>query len=161
MGVCRVRALITAPLPQVWEFIIKPENMHLWGPLTRPVTGIHRPLQEGDRVTQYRRDFFRSYSQVLLVEKFVPYHSLQVRDLSPSGTRMNATATISVEEARDRESTWIEEAIFYSLGSSWMMQLLDRLLINPILQLVANYKTNNAFHRLQAIIEKPQAAVLS
>src|SRR6266567_6130408 len=97
MGVCRVRALIKAPLPQVWEFLIKPENMHLWGPPTRPVTGIDRPLQAGDRVTFYRRDFFRNYSQVLLIEEVVPYRSLHVRDLSKAGTRLGATATISVE----------------------------------------------------------------
>ena len=65
MGVCRVRALIPAPLPQVWEFLIKPENMHLWGPPTRPVTGFDRPFEAGDRVTFYRRDFFRNYSQML------------------------------------------------------------------------------------------------
>lgn len=58
VGVCRVRALIRAPLPHVWEFLIKPEHMHLWGPLTQPVTGIDQPLQAGDRVTQYRKDSF-------------------------------------------------------------------------------------------------------
>jgi ligand-binding SRPBCC domain-containing protein len=57
MGVSHVRASIRAPLPQVWEFLIKPENMHVWGPPTRPVTGFDRPLQAGDRVTLYRRDF--------------------------------------------------------------------------------------------------------
>lgn len=133
MGVCRVRALISALLPSVWEFLIKPEHMQLWGPLTRPVTGIDRPLQAGDRMTQYRRDFFRHYSQVLLVEKIVPYRSLHVLDLSPGAARINATATISVEEAKDREATWIEEAIFYSLGSGRVMQWLDRWLINPLL----------------------------
>ena len=55
MGVSRVRALIRAPLPQVWEFLIKPENLHVWGPATRPVTGFDRPFQAGDRVTFYRR----------------------------------------------------------------------------------------------------------
>src|SRR5713101_4766796 len=144
MGVCRVRALISAPLSQVWEFLIKPENMHLWGPLTQPVTGFDRPLQAGDRVTQYRRDFFRHYSQVLLVEKIVPYRSLHVRDLSPDAARINATATISVEEAKDREAKW-----------------LDRWLINPILQLVAGYKTNKAFRRLQAIMASSHAPVSS
>jgi hypothetical protein len=54
----------------------------------------------GDRVTHYRRDFFRHYSQVLLIEKIVPYHSLHVRDLSPQAARINATAMICVEEAR-------------------------------------------------------------
>jgi uncharacterized protein YndB with AHSA1/START domain len=161
MGVCRVRALISAPPSQVWEFLIKPENMHLWGPLTRPVTGFDRPLQEGDRVTQWRKDFFRHYSQVLLVEKIVPYRSLQVRDLSPGAARINATATISVEEAKDQEATWIEEAIFYSLGSGRVVQWLDRWLINPLLQLVAGYKTNKALRRLQAIIASPHAPASS
>src|SRR2546423_14422808 len=75
MGVSRVRARIRAPLPQVWEFLIKPENMHLWEPLTRPVTGFDRPLQAGDRVTLYRRDFFRNHSQVLLARDFFRNHS--------------------------------------------------------------------------------------
>ena len=161
MGVCRVRALISAPLSQVWEFLIKPENMHLWGPLTRPVTGIDRPLQAGDRVTQYRRDFFRHYSQVLLIEEVMPYHCVRMRDLSKAATRIGATATISVEETKDREATWIEEAIFYSLGSSPVVQWLDRWSINPLLQLVAGYKTNKAFRRLQAIMASPHAPVSS
>jgi len=42
MGVSRVRELIRAPLPQVWEFLIKPENMHVWGPPTRPDPEIKR-----------------------------------------------------------------------------------------------------------------------
>src|SRR6266852_4396505 len=156
MSVSRVSARIRDTLPQVWEFLIKPENMHLWEPLTRPVTGFDRPFQAGDRVTLYRRDFFRNYSQVLLVEKVVPYHSLHLRDLSPGA----ATAILSVEEARDREATWIEEAIFYSLGSGWILQWLDCLLINPILHLVAAYKTDRAFRRLQAILEKPHADII-
>src|SRR6516162_9997125 len=69
-----------------------------------------RPLQAGDRVTQYRKDFFRRYSQVLQVEKVVPSRSLHVLDLSPGAVRINATVSISVEEAIVREATWIEEA---------------------------------------------------
>ncbi len=164
MGVCRVRALIKAPLPQVWEFLIKPENMHLWGPPTRPVTGIDRPFQAGDRVTLYRKDFFRHHSQVLLVEQVVPFRSLHFRDLSPGAIRINVTAIVSVEEAADREATWIEEAIFYSLGKSRVMHWLDRLLINPVLQLVAGYNwngTNKAFRRLQAILQQSHAPVSS
>ncbi len=153
MGVSRVRARIQAPLPQVWVFLIKPEHLHVWGPATRPVTGFDRPFQAGDRVTFYRRDFFRNYSQVLLVEKVVPYHSLHLRDLSKGAARI----TLSVEEAKDRESTWVEEAIFYSLGSGQILQWLDRWLINPILHLVAAYKTDKVFRRLQAILEKPHA----
>src|SRR5436309_14775883 len=147
MGVSRVRARIRAPLPQVWEFLIKPENMHVWGPPTRPVTGFDRPFQAGDRVTLYRRDFFRNHSQVLLVEKVVPYHSLHLRDLSPGAARINVT----VEEARDRHATWVEEAIFYSLRSGRVLQWLDRWLINNTLHLVAAYKPNKPVIRLQPI----------
>ncbi len=39
---------------------------------------------------------------------------------------MNVTVIVSVEETADREATWIEEAIFYSLGKSRVMQWLDR-----------------------------------
>ena len=134
MGVFRWGALLNVPLSQVWEFVIKPENMHLWGPPTRPVTGIDRPFEAGDRVTIYRKDFFRENSQVLLVEQVVPYRSMHFRDLTHGAARMNVTATLSVAEAKDREATWIEEAIFYSLGNGWILQWLDRLLFNPILQ---------------------------
>jgi ligand-binding SRPBCC domain-containing protein len=151
MGICRVKALISAPLPQLWDFLIRPENMHLWGPLTQPITGFDRPLQAGDRVTQSRNDFFRHYSQVLLVEEVIPYRSLRFRDLSPGGLKIDARATIRVEAAEDQDATWIEEAISYSLGSSWAVQWLDRWLINPVMQLVAAHKTNKAFRRLQTL----------
>jgi hypothetical protein len=157
MGVFRWKALLNVPLPQVWEFLIKPENMHLWGPATRPVTGFDRPFQTGDRVTIKRRDFIRNQSQVLLVEKIVSYQSLHFRDLTPGAARMNVTATISVEQARDRESTWIEEAIFYSLGKSRVLQWLDRKLFNPIFQVVVSYQGNKVFRRLQTHLEKPHA----
>ena len=98
---------------------------------------------------------------MLLVEQVVPYHALHLRDLSPSDLSPTATRiTLSVEEAKDREATWIEGAIFYSLGSGWILQWLDRLLINPILHLVAAYKTTKAFRRLQAILEKPHDSIL-
>jgi hypothetical protein len=83
MGVCRVRALLPAPLVRVWDFVIDPRNMHLWLPLTGPVAGLDRPLLPGDRLTQWRRDLFRRYRQELLVEEVVPYRSFRVRDLSP------------------------------------------------------------------------------
>lgn len=157
MGVIRVRALIRVPLPQVWQFLIKPENMHLWGPPTRPVTGFDRPFQAGDRVAWDRRDYFWDHRQVLVVEKVVPYHSLHLRDLSPGATKINVTVTLSVQEARDREATWVNEAISYSLGSGWILKRLDRLLINPIFQLGASYRGNKAFRRLQTILEKSHA----
>jgi len=161
MGTLRVRALISAPLSQVWDFLIRPENMHLWGPLTRPVTGIDRPLQAGDRVTQYREDFFRRYSQVVLIEEVVPYCSMRLRDLSRTGIKLNAGGIISVEPTGEGEATWIEEATFYSLGNSRLMQWLDRRLIHLILQLVAEYKVNKAFRRLQAIMASSHVQVSS
>jgi len=155
MGVSRARVLIKVPLPQVWEFIIQPQNMHLWGPAKRPVTGFDRPLQVGDRLTWDRRDLLWNHHQVLLVEEVVPYHSLHLRDLSATG--MNVSATISVEETEDRETTWVEEAIFYSLGSDRVLQWLDRWLINPIFNLPLAYKGSQVFRRLQSLLEKPHA----
>ena len=151
-------------MSQLYIGVNKPEHMHLWGPFTRPVIGIDRPFEAGDRVTLDRKDFFDFFwhhSQVLLVEKVVPYHSLHLRDLSPGAVRMNVTVIVSVEETADREATWIEEAIFYSLGKSRVMQWLDRSLVNPVLQLAAGYRTNKAFRRLQAILQQPHAPVSS
>jgi hypothetical protein len=138
----------------VWEFIIDPGNMHHWAPLTEPVTGVDRPLQPGDRVTQWRRDFFRRYSQELLVEEVVPYRSLRLRDLSPGGRRMDATATISVEEAGDPGATWVEEAISYSLGDGPVARRADRWLVNPLLQAVIRRKTSRAFRRLGKLLAR-------
>jgi hypothetical protein len=135
--------------------------MHLWGPLTQPVTGIDRPLQAGDRVIQYRHDFFRRYSQVLLIEEVIPYRALHLRDLSKSGSRLNATGIISLEPAQGQEATWVEESIFYSLGNSRAWQWLDHLLVNPLLQPIAAYKTGKAPRRLQAILAHPRATMHS
>jgi hypothetical protein len=164
MGICRVRTVIKAPLPQVWEFLIKPENIHLWGPFTRPVSGLDRPFEAGDRVTLSRRDLFGTHSQVLLVEQVVPYHSMHLRDLSKGASRLNVTAIVSVAEARDPEATWIEEAICYSLGKGRVMHWLDRWVINPVLQVVAGANwngTHKAFRRLRASVEQPHAPVSS
>ena len=155
MGVSRARMLIRVPLPQVWEFIIRPQNMHLWGPPKRPVIGFDRPMQAGDRLTWDRRDFLWNHHQVLLVEEVVPHHSLHLRDLSATG--MNVTVTLSVEKDEDREATWIEEAIFYSLGSGRVLQWLDRWLINPLFNLPVAYKGSQVFRRLQSLLEKPHA----
>ena len=126
------------------------------------MTGIDRPLQAGDRVMQYRRDFFRHYnSQILLNEEVVHYRCMSMQDLSKAATRIGATTTISIEEAENREATWVEEAIFYSLGNRWVVQWLDRWVINPLLQLVAGYKTNKAFRRLQAIMASSHSPVSS
>jgi ligand-binding SRPBCC domain-containing protein len=155
MGTCCVKALISVPLPHLWNFIIRPENMHLWGPLSQPVTGIDRPLRAGDRVTQLRKDFFRRYSQVLLVEEVIPYRSLCFRDLSSAGLKFDARAAIRVEETSDREATLIEETISYSLGTTPTVQWLDCRLVNPVLQRVVGHKTNRAFRRLQALVGRP------
>jgi hypothetical protein len=152
MGVCRFRALLSAPLPRVWEFIIDPRNLHLWASATKPVTGIDRPLQPGDRITQWRTVFFRHYSQELLVEVVVPSHSFRVRDLSPKGRRMDVTATVSVEGAGSAGATWIEEAISYSLGDSPLARWADRWLVNPLFQVVVRRKTRRGFRRLADLL---------
>lgn len=139
----------------MWDFLIKPENIHLWGPYTRPVTGFDRPFKVGDCVTLSRKDFLWRRSQALLVEQVVPYHSLRMRDLSPGAVKLNVTVIVSVEEAVDRGVTWIEEAVFYSLGKSRALQWLDRSVVNPVLQLVAGYRTRKAFRRLWVSLEQP------
>jgi hypothetical protein len=105
--------------------------------------------------------FSGTTAQVLLVERVVPYHSLHLRNLAKGAERLNGTATLSVEEAKDREATWIEFAMFYSLGSGRVLQWLDRRLINPILHLVHSYGAKKAFRRLQALLEKPHSSVSS
>jgi hypothetical protein len=148
MGICRVRALIPAPLERVWEFIIEPQNMPRWVPFIESVSGVDRPLQAGDRLTQWRRDFFRRYSQELLVEELIPYRCFRLRDLSANGRRMDGTATVTVEQAADPRATWIEEAIAYSLGKGPLASRVERWLLDPLFRVVVRRKTNRAFHCL-------------
>jgi ligand-binding SRPBCC domain-containing protein len=154
MGVGRVRAQLPAPLPLVWEFIIDPRNLHHWGPFTKPVTGVDRPLQPGDRMTTWRKDFFRRHSQELLIEEVVPYRSFRMRVLSPGGRRMDVTATITVWEAEGPGATWIEEAIAYSLGEGRAARWVDRWLVNPLLQVMMRWKTSRAFRRLGRLLAR-------
>jgi hypothetical protein len=148
MGICRVRAPLSAPLPCVWEFIIDPRNMHHWLPLTDPVTGFDRPLQPGDRPTLWRRDFIRRHSEESLVEEVVPYSSFRVRPLWPAARRMDLTASLCVEEAADPGTTWIEEVISFSLGNGPVLRWVDRWLVNPVFEVLMRLKTRKAFRRL-------------
>jgi uncharacterized protein YndB with AHSA1/START domain len=153
MGVCRVRAMLSAPLPRVWEVIIDPRNMHHWVVgVTEPITGFDRPLQPGDRVTLWRRDFFRRHSEELLVEEIVPYRSFRVRALWPAGRRMDVTATLSVEEAAEPEATRIEEAISYSLGAGPVARWADRWAVTPLFRLAMSWKASRAFRRLGKLL---------
>jgi hypothetical protein len=132
----------------VWEFIIDPRNMHLWGPLAEPVTGIDRPLQAGDRFTQQRKGFFRNETQELLVEEVIPYRSFLLRVLPKQGSKMTGTATVKLEEAANPGTTWIEEVISYSLGDGAVLRWLDRWLLCPLLGVVVRLKSGKAFRRL-------------
>lgn len=152
MGVCRFRMLISCPPTKLWDFLIRPENMHLWGPLTEPVTDLDRPMQSGDRITQRRKDFFREYSQTLLVDELIPGQSLSFRDLSPAGSKLDARAVISVEAAAEPDDSWIEEAIFYSFGQGQFVNWLDRWFVNLLIQLVTTHKTKRAFRRLEKLV---------
>jgi uncharacterized protein YndB with AHSA1/START domain len=157
MGICRTKALISAPLPRVWDFIIDPRNLHRWGPATEPVTDIDRPLQAGDRLTFKRTDFFRRYSQMLLVEEVVPYRSIRLRDLLPDGGKRDVTATVSVEEAADLGTTWTEEAISYSLGDSRVVQWVDRWLVNPVFNVLVRWKGKRVLRRLADVLAQGHA----
>ena len=161
MGTCRFRALIPAPLERVWEFIIDPRNMHRWLPaLTEPVAGVDRPLQPGDRVTLWRRDFFRRHSEEHLVEEVVPYRSFRLRAQWPKARRMDVTATVSVEAAHPG-ATWVEEAISYSLGAGPLAQRLDRWLVNPLFDVLMRRKSGRALRRLGDLLAGEQEGGVS
>jgi hypothetical protein len=154
MGILRVRTLLSAPLPRAWDFIIDPRNMHHWLPLTDPVTGFDRPLQPGDRLTLWRRDFIRRHSEESLVEEIVPYRYFRVRPLWPRARRMDVTATLSVAEAADPGTTWIEEVISFSLGNGPVLRWVDRWLVNPVFEVLMGLKTRKAFCRLGKVLSQ-------
>ena len=144
MGICRVKALIPAPLPRVWEYVIDPRNIPLWVPNIESVAGVDRPMQAGDRLTQWRRDFFRLERQELLVEEVIPYRSFRLRILSAKGRPLNATAAVSVEQAADPGATWVEEAIDYSLGKGAFVRGVERWLLDPVVRALVRRKSGRA-----------------
>lgn len=148
MGIFRVKALIPTPLPRVWEYIIDPRNMPLWVPYIESVAGVDRPLQTGDRLTQWRRDFFRRQRQELLVEEVIPYRSFRLGILSAKGQPMDATATFTVEQAPDPGATWAEEAITYSLGKGPLVRRVERWLLDPLFLVVVRHHCNRALRCL-------------
>ena len=156
MGVCRHRALISAPLPQVWDLIARVENLHVWGPAIEPVPGIDRPMQAGDRVTFWRRDFFRRYTQELVVEEVIPQRCLRFRDLSKSGQKADVRAKLSVADSGHPESTWIEEEISYSVGKNRVILWFDRYLLNPLMQLAVASKSRKVFRRLEELFKNAE-----
>ena len=148
MGILRAKALIPTPLPRGWEFIIDPRNQPLWVPYIESVAGVDRPLQTGDRLTQWRRNFFRRKRQELLVEEVVPYRSFRLRILSAKGRPMDATATVSVEQAADPGATWVEEAIAYSLGKGPLARRVERWLLDPLFRVLVRHHSGRALRCL-------------
>jgi uncharacterized protein YndB with AHSA1/START domain len=156
MGCCRYRELISAPLPRVWDFIARAENLHVWGPAIEPVTGFDRPLQAGDRVTFWRRDFFRRHTQDLLVEEVIPQRLVRFRDLAKGGQKTETQAVLSVEASGDPESTWIQEEIIYSVGQNRAVQWLDRWMLGPLMQLAVSRKSRKVFRRLETLLSQSE-----
>ncbi|MBV9123085.1 MAG: hypothetical protein JO112_06995 [Planctomycetes bacterium] len=167
MGITCVKALISVPLPEVWDFIIRPENLHLWIPLKQPIPGIGRPWQAGDLVMERRklgrlnrllRRLLRlpAEDQVTqgLVEEVIPYHSFRLRVLVPEGAKLTASATVYVEAAEGGKATWIEEVISYSFTRP-VARRLDPWLINPLLGIMVRPMTKAAFCRLEAQLAQP------
>ena len=148
MGIYRFKALIPTSLPRVWEFIIDPRNQPLWVPYIKSVAGVDRPLQTGDRLTQWRRNFFRLKRQELLVEEVIPYRSFRLRILSAKGRPMDATATLSVEQAADPGATWVEEAIAYSLGKGLLARGVQRWLLDPLFGVLVRHHCKRALRCL-------------
>src|SRR5262249_43083568 len=95
--------------------------------------------------------------QMLLVEEVVPYRSFRLRDLSPDGSKRNATATVSVEEAADPGATWIEEAISYSLGEGRVVRWVDRWLVNPVFNVLTRWKSKPVLRRLGDVLAQGHA----
>jgi hypothetical protein len=154
MGIYRAKALIPTPLPRVWEFIIDPRNQPLWVPYIKSVAGVDRPLQVGDRLTQWRRNFFRLKKQELLVEEVIPYRSCRLRILSAKGRPMDATATVTVEQAADPGATWIEEAIALSLGKGPLTRRVQRWLLDPVFRVLVRHHSNRALRCLADLLAK-------
>jgi hypothetical protein len=69
VGILLVKALIPTPISRVWEFVVDARNLPLWVPYIESVEGVDRPLEKGDRLTQWRRDFFRLQRQEVIVEE--------------------------------------------------------------------------------------------
>jgi hypothetical protein len=124
--------------------------MHHWLALTEPVTGFERPLQAGDRLTLWRRDFIRRHREEHLVEEVVPYRSFRLRALWPSARKMDVTATVSVAEAADPGTTWFEEAVSFSLGNGPVLRRLERWLVNPVFGVLFRRGSRKACRRLAA-----------
>lgn len=116
------------------------------------VSSFCRPLQVDDRLTFKRTDSFRHYSQRLVVEVIIPHRFFRLRDLSPDGSKRNATATVSVEEAAEPGTTWVEEAISYSLGNARVVQWLDHWLLNPMFNVLVRWKSGRVLRRLDEIL---------
>jgi hypothetical protein len=125
--------------------------MPRWVPYIESVEGVDRPLQPGDRLTQWRREltsFFRRQRQELLVEEVIPYRSFRLRILSAKGRPLDATATLSVEQAADPGATWVEEAIAYSLGKGRFARWVQRWLLDPLFRVVVRWQGNRALRCL-------------
>jgi len=148
MGIYRLKALIPAPLPRVWEYIIDPRNQPLWVPYIESVAGVDRPLQAGDRLIQWRRNFIRRKRVELLVEEVIPYRSFRARILSAKGRPLDATATVSVEQAADPAATWVEEALALSLGKGPLVRWVQRWLLDPLFRLVVRHHSGRALRCL-------------
>jgi len=148
MGLYRAKALTPTPLPRVWEYIIDPRNQPLWVPYIESVVGPERPLQTGDRLTQWRRNFFRRKKQELLVEEVIPYRSFRLRILSAKGRPMDATATVTVEQAADPGATWVEEAIALSLGKGPLTRWMQRWLLDPLFRVLVRHHSGRALRCL-------------
>jgi hypothetical protein len=61
---------------------------------------------------------------------------------------MDATVTLSVEQAADPGATWVEEAIAYSLGKGSLARRVERWLLDPLFRGVVRRQGNRALRCL-------------
>jgi hypothetical protein len=74
---------------------------------------------------------------------------------------MDLTATLSVQEAADPGTTWIEERISFSLGNGPVMRWVDRWLVNPVFGVLMRLKSRKAMRRLGRAIAHADPGVMA
>lgn len=144
----------------MWDYIIDPRNQPLWVPYIESVAGVDRPLQTGDLLIQWRRNFFRRKRQELLVEEVIPYRSFRLRILSAEGRPMDATATVTVEQAADPGATWVEEAIALSLGKGPLARWVQRWLPDSLSQSAMATRSQELAPKRRTLSGKPPHALV-
>ncbi len=151
MGQYEFTGIIRTDLNEAWELLDDPTKLHWWGSLSRPVSGLDRPLRPGDRFTEIRRDLGIDHAVDVEVEVVEPPHRLVLRTHERRRTA-RATLSLQVESARNG-TVRFDELVEYSLGKGGFVRALDQRVVNPFVGFVERRRMGRAFGRLKAILE--------